>query len=183
MFCKHCGHKLENGATVCPGCGTQIDPAAFGVQNSKVQLPSHEKELQDLLETTPYDDCVWMVKVTGAQFRRMVLFILRDEAWTGHTEFYQFSKGVHIVYRKSTHELLEFCLNGKPIEDEDMIKIAIQDYHFRNFDDFLGVPLEEVSMNMKPRIVANSVNNIVEEYLATHQDLDPQIEGRLVIID
>ena len=50
MFCKHCGHKLENGETVCPGCGTQIDPAVFGVQNFKVQLPSHEKELQDLLE-------------------------------------------------------------------------------------------------------------------------------------
>ncbi len=50
MFCKHCGHKLTNSDTVCPGCGTQIDPAVFGVQNFKVQLPSHEKELQELLE-------------------------------------------------------------------------------------------------------------------------------------
>ena len=50
MFCKHCGHKLTPGETLCPGCGTEIDPAAFGVQNFKVQLPSHEKELQALLE-------------------------------------------------------------------------------------------------------------------------------------
>ena len=50
MFCKHCGHKLTNSDTICPGCGTQIDPAAFGVQNFKVQLPSHEKELQALLK-------------------------------------------------------------------------------------------------------------------------------------
>ena len=162
---------------------SSFDVMLFGSGAIRMTTIGPVVELQDLLETTPYDDCVWMVKVTGAQFRKMVLHILRDEAWKGHTEFYQFSKGVHIVYKKSSHELLEFCLNGKPIEDEDMIKIAIQDYHFRNFDDFLGVPLEEVSLNMKPRIVANSVNNIIEEYLATHQDLDPHIEGRLVIID
>ncbi len=162
---------------------SSFDVMLFGSGAIRMTTIGPVVELQDLLETTPYDDCVWMVKVTGAQFRKMVLHILRDEAWKGHTEFYQFSKGVHIVYKKSSHELLEFCLNGKPIEDEDMIKIAIQDYHFRNFDDFLGVPLEEVILNMKPRIVANSVNNIIEEYLATHQDLDPHIEGRLVIID
>lgn len=162
---------------------SSFDVMLFGSGAIRMTTIGPVVELQDLLETTPYDDCVWMVKVTGAQFRKMVLHILRDEAWKGHTEFYQFSKGVHIVYKKSSHELLEFCLNGKPIEDEDMTKIAIQDYHFRNFDDFLGVPLEEVSLNMKPRIVANSVNNIIEEYLATHQDLDPHIEGRLVIID
>ena len=162
---------------------SSFDVMLFGSGAIRMTTIGPVVELQDLLETTPYDDCVWMVKVTGAQFRKMVLHILRDEAWKGHTEFYQFSKGIHIVYKKSTHELLEFCLNGKPIDDEDMIKIAIQDYHFRNFDDFLGVPLEEVSLNMKPRIVANSVNNIIEEYLATHQDLDPHIEGRLIIID
>ena len=50
MFCKHCGQKLTDSDTVCPGCGTQIDPAVFGVQNFKVQIPSHEKELQELLE-------------------------------------------------------------------------------------------------------------------------------------
>ncbi len=50
MFCKHCGHKLTDGAAVCPGCGTRIDPAVFSVQKFKVTLPSREQELQTLLE-------------------------------------------------------------------------------------------------------------------------------------
>ena len=160
---------------------SSFDVMLFGSGAIRMTEMGPVVELQDLLETTPYDDSLWMLTVTGEQFRRMVLHILRDEAWTGHTEFYQFSKGMRIRYKKSTHELLEFSLNGKPIEDDDLIKIAIQYYHYKNFDEFLGVPLEEVSQNMKPKIIANSVNNIVEEYLSTHQNLDPRVEGRLII--
>ena len=160
---------------------SSFDVMLFGSGAIRMTEMGPVVELQDLLETTPYDDSLWMLTVTGEQFRRMVLHILRDEAWTGHTEFYQFSKGMRIRYKKSTHELLEFSLNGKPIEDDDLIKIAIQYYHYKNFDEFLGVPLEEVSRNMKPKIIANSVNNIVEEYLSTHQNLDPRVEGRLII--
>ena len=50
MFCKHCGHKLAQGERVCPACGTEIDPNAIGVQNFKVTIPDHEKELEALLE-------------------------------------------------------------------------------------------------------------------------------------
>lgn len=140
-------------------------------------------EYQDMIENTPYDDKIWMLKVTGEQFRRMVLHICRDEAWEGHTEFYQFSQGMRIVYRKSTHELEEFKLNGEDIVPGREILIAIQNYHFASFDEFLGVPLSEVEQNMRPRVVASSLNNIVEEFLATHPGLDAHVEGRLVVLD
>ncbi len=140
-------------------------------------------EYQDMLENTPFDDVLWMLKVTGAQFRRMVLYMLRDEAWEGHTEFYQFSKGVRIVYRKSTHRLEEFKFRGEDIRDDQRLLIALQNYHYNNFEEFFSVPLETVKLNMKPRVVATSVNNIVEEYFATHAGLDSHVEGRLVILD
>ena len=140
-------------------------------------------EYQDMVENTPFDDVVWMIEVTGEQFRQMVLHILRDDAWLGETEFYQFSRGVRIVYRKSTHSLEEFTFNGEEILPDSRLKIGIQNYHYKNFDEFLGIPLEEVKTNRKPRVVATSVNNIVEEYMATHQGLDAQVEGRLVILD
>jgi 5'-nucleotidase len=138
-------------------------------------------EYQDMLENTPFDDEAWMLEVTGEQFRRMVLHILRDEAWEGHTEFYQFSKGVRIRYRKSTHSLEEFAFNGQPITDDQRLRICMQTYHYKSFDEFLGVPLEEVRKNMTPRVVMSSVNNIVEEYFSTHPGLDAHVEGRLVI--
>ncbi|MBO4352684.1 MAG: 5'-nucleotidase C-terminal domain-containing protein [Eggerthellaceae bacterium] len=140
-------------------------------------------EYQDMLENTPFDDKLWMLKVTGGQFRRMVMHFMRDEAWEGHTEFYQFSKGMRVVYRKSTHTLEEFKLNGQDITDDQVIDIALQNYHFQNFDEFMGVPLAEVEANMKPRVVASSVNNIFEEYFSTHQNLDAHVEGRLVILE
>ena len=37
-------------------------------------------EYQDMLENTPFDDSVWMLQVTGEQWRRMIQHILRDEA-------------------------------------------------------------------------------------------------------
>ncbi len=140
-------------------------------------------EYADMLENTPFDDMVYMLEVTGAQFRKMVLHILRDDAWEGHTEFYQYSKGVHIVYCKRTHTLEEFKFNGEDIKDDMRLKIAIQEYHYSNFDEFFGVPLEEVKKNRHPRIVMTSVNNIVEEYMTLHQGLDAHVEGRLVILD
>ncbi len=140
-------------------------------------------EYQQLLENTPFDDNLWMVEVTGEQFRRMIQHILRDEAWTGETEFYQFSRGVHIKYRKSTHTIEELTFNGKEVKDDDRFSIGLQNYHYNNFDEFLGVPLEEVAQNRKPRIVATSVNNIIEEYFVVHQGLDAQVEGRIEIVE
>ena len=140
-------------------------------------------EYQDMVENTPFDDALWMLKVTGKQFRHMITFLMRDEAWAGHTEFYNFSKGVHIVYRKSTHTLEELSFRGKEVEDDDEFLIALQNYHYNNFTAFFDVPIEEVKANMKPRVVATSVNNIVEEYLVTHQGLDAEVEGRITILE
>ncbi len=140
-------------------------------------------EYQDMLENTPFDDNLWMVEVTGAQFRRIVKHLMRDEAWVGETEFYQFSKGVHIRYNRTTKTLEALEFKGKEVADTQKLKIAIQNYHYKNFDEFLGVPLEEVKKNMKPRVVATSVNNIIEEYFATNDNLDAHVEGRIELID
>ena len=140
-------------------------------------------EYQDMVENTPFDDQLFMLKVTGEEFRRMIQFVMRDDAWEGHTEFYQFSKGVRIVYRKSTHKLEELSFRGKEVEDGDEFLIAMQTYHYNNFEDFFNVPAEPIKERMRPRVVATSVNNIVEEYFSTHQNLDAHVEGRIVILD
>lgn len=140
-------------------------------------------EVQDMLENTPFDGPIYMLKVTGAQLRRMVIHLMRDEAWEGHTEFYQVSRGMRIVWRKSTHTLEELKLNGQDVTDEQEILIAIQEYHYLSFTEFFGVPVEEVAANMKPRVVAVSQNNIIEEYFSTHQNLDAHVEGRIVVLE
>ena len=138
---------------------------------------------QDLKESSPYDDAVYMVEVTGEQFRRMIKFMLRDEAFLGHTEFYQFSKGLRMVYSRSRREFLEFKFEGADITPERRLTIGLQQFHYKNFDDFFNVPLEEVSKNRKPRMVATSIFGALEELFASSNHLDAHVEGRLEIVE
>ena len=140
-------------------------------------------EYQDMVENTPFDGPLYLVEVTGAQLRRIFLHLFRDEAWVGETEFYQISSALRVTYRKSTHAIESFTFKGEEITDDIRIKLGIQDYHFNNFDEFFGVPLEEVKTNMKPRVVATSVNNIIEEYFATNNGLDAKVDGRMTILE
>lgn len=140
-------------------------------------------EYQDMLENTPFDDCVWMVEVTGAQWRQIVQHLMRDEAWVGETEFYQVSTGVRIKYNKTTRTIEELKFNGEDVTDDMRLKLGIQNYHYKNFDDFFGIPLAEVKKNMRPRVVITSLNNIIEEYFSIHDGLDAEIEGRIEIVE
>ncbi len=114
-------------------------------------------QYQDLQEACPYDDPVYMLEVTGAQLRHMIGYVLREEAYEGdHTEFYQYSKGVRFVWSRSKQKFIEFKLGGADITDGQRIKIALQQYHFNNFDDFFDLPRAEVEKNRKARMVATS---------------------------
>lgn len=136
----------------------------------------------DLTECLPYDDAAIALWVTGAQLKKMILYMLRDEVWDGsHCEFFQFSKGVCVIYDKLSHRLKEFSLHGKAIEDEKIYKIGLQYYFYLNMQDFFSVSHEEVEANGKPRRIATSCREVLDEYLSCHQNSDHQIGGRLKI--
>lgn len=138
--------------------------------------------LSNLTECIPYDDSAIAIWVTGAQLKQMIIFMLRDEVWAGtHCEFFQFSKGVRVVYNKASHTLKEFTLYGKPIEDTQVYKIGLQYYFYLNLKDFFSITTEEISENGKPRTIATSCREVLDEYLSCHQNLDHQISGRLAV--
>ena len=142
-------------------------------------------QYQELKECLPFNAPVWMLEVTGKQFRHMIRFMLRDEAFdeNAHSEFYQVSKGTKIVYSRSRHELLEFSLNGTEIKDDRIIRIALQDYHYKNFSEFFDLPIEEVIVNKKPRMVITEDFSIFEELLSSMNNVDSHVEGRITILD
>ncbi len=138
----------------------------------------------DLCECFPYDDTLFMLKVTGAQFKQMISFMLRDEVWEGsHCEFYQFSAGMRVVYDRTTHTFLDFSFRGLPVEEDKIYTIGLQHYHFSSFEEFFSVPLEEITKNGKPKVIATSTRTVLDEYLSVHQNLDRKVSGRLVILD
>ena len=138
--------------------------------------------LADLTECFPYDDLLHMLLVKGSQLKRMIRFMLRDEVWEGsHCEFYQFSKGMRVVYDKANREFKEFSLRGDPVEDERVYRIGLQHFHYMNVEDFFNVPLAELAENGAPKVIATSCREILDEYLSNCQNLDRQVSGRLVV--
>ena len=136
--------------------------------------------LSNLTECLPYDDSAIALWVAGAQLKKMILYMLRDEVWDGsHCEFFQFSKGLRVVYDKPNHRLREFSLNGEPIDEEKIYKIGLQYFFYLNIEDFFSISHGEISQNGKPRRVATSCREVLVEYLSCHQNLDHQISGRI----
>lgn len=138
---------------------------------------------QDLMECLPYDDPIYLLEVTGEELMNMVRYMVRDEVWEGeHCEFYQFSKGVEIIYDRSTHEFEKFYFKDKPVKKDDLYNISLAKFHYTNFDDFFHVSLEEIENRKKARIISTSTNDIIEEYLSQHQHLNSFVEGRLIVL-
>ena len=137
----------------------------------------------DLTECLPYDDSAIALWVTGAQLKKMILYMLRDEVWDGsHCEFFQFSKGVCVIYDRQAHSFGEFSLNGEPIDDKKVYKIGLQYYFYLNMKDFFSVSHEEVEQNGKPKRLATSCRDVLDEYLSCHQNLDHQLDGRIKVL-
>jgi 5'-nucleotidase len=137
----------------------------------------------DLTECLPYDDSTIAFWVTGAQLKKMILYMLRDEVWKGsHCEFFQFSDGMRVVYEKQGHGFKEFSLHGVAIEEKKIYKIGLQHYFYLNSKDFFDISHEEIEQNGKPRRVATSCREVLDEYLSCHQNLDRRISGRLEVI-
>ena len=138
--------------------------------------------VSDLTECLPYDDSAIAVRISGAQLKHMILYMLRDEVWDGaHCEFFQLSNGMRVVYERGTRTLKEFSLGEEPISDERIYKVGFQHYFYLNSKDFFNISHEELEQNGKPRRVATSCCEVLEEYLSSHQNLDRRISGRLEI--
>ncbi|MBQ7817011.1 MAG: hypothetical protein IJ339_06630, partial [Oscillospiraceae bacterium] len=75
-----------------------------------------------------------------------------------------------------------FKFDDVDIDDDRLLRIGLQYFHISNFTDFFGVPFAEVEAIKKPTVITTSTRDVLEEYLATHQHLDHEIDGRLTLI-
>ncbi|MBO4325652.1 MAG: bifunctional metallophosphatase/5'-nucleotidase [Clostridia bacterium] len=140
--------------------------------------------LGDLTEAFPYDDEVFMVHVRGDQLKRMIKHTLRDEVWEGaHSEFYQYSEGLHMVYSKSEHEFREFKFKGEEVADDRMFTVGLQLFHYNNMENSFGITHKEILANAPRRTLSTSSREVIEEFLSENQHLDRVAGDRLIIED
>ena len=139
--------------------------------------------LSNLTECFPYDDAVYMLKLTGSQFKHMIRYMLRDEVWEGvHCEFYQLSAGMRVVYDRAAHEFREFSFHDVPLADDALLTVGMQNFHYLNMEDALDLSMAEAEKNGKPRDVSTSCRQVIEEYFSAHQHMDSHASDRLTVL-
>ena len=138
----------------------------------------------DLRETFPFDDALYVFKVTGKLLRHMLTYMLREETFKEHTEFYQLSRGMKITYSRSEGKMLQFTYNGKEIREEDIFSVAMQSFHFTNIEDFLNVSYTKLEALQRPRMISTSCVDVLDEYFEVHDKytFSGKIEGRIEIL-
>ena len=140
----------------------------------------------DLIEGFPYDDGVFMFKVTGQQLRQMLRYMLREEAYAGHTEFYQLPSTLRLRYdrAKGDFDYFTYCGKevGKEISDDALFTVGLQNYHFKNIESFFNISYETICKLQKPRSVATSCQDILMEYFREHEMVDAAVDGRMTIL-
>ena len=139
-------------------------------------------KLGDLKVIFPFEDEIMGVTWTGAQLRKALAHILRDDMFTDETEFYQVPHALKVTYDAQNKRFTEFTMNGREVADDDVFRIGMQIFHYANMDDFFGVSQEETKQNGEPKVLASSDYAILEEYLMNHNHLTRNVEGRLEVL-
>ena len=139
-------------------------------------------EYQDLLEVFPFDEAVFGVTVTGGQLRRMLLWMLREEAFTAHTEFYQLSRGIRVEYSREKKEILRLEYEGKEVEETQQFLIGLHEFHYQNMAEFLKVSTEEAEENRPVRKLSTSSCDILDEWMSGKKLISDSGDERIVIL-
>lgn len=139
-------------------------------------------QYRNLTECFPYDGKVNMLTVTGRQLRSMLKFMLRDEVWQGGgSGFFQISKRLRVSYNVPSTEITSLTFDGKPVTDEALYKIGLQQFQYSSFEKYFNLPINEIEDNHPTRTIATSVRDIVEEYISAEQNIDDVLDGRITI--
>jgi len=138
--------------------------------------------LKDLMTCFPYDDQIIRYVITGRQIKKIFAYIMRTENRNSEGECYQVNKRVKAVYDDNKKELVALSVDNKPVEDEQLYKIALQGYHFNNSASYLNISNEELLKSGNSKVISTSAQQVLLEYLKNHQNIDSKIEERLVFI-
>ena len=140
-------------------------------------------DYRNFKEVYPFDNRIYMLTIEGKTFRKMCHHFLKQTYLSkGSEEFYAFSKGMELKYDANSDDLITFRYNGKDIQDDQILKIGLPEFHFNSCEEFLNVTKEELSQLEQPRIVVNSDVATYEEMLKNSFELDSDIEGRVLIL-
>jgi 5'-nucleotidase len=138
--------------------------------------------LKDYRTCFPFKDYLSRFVVTGAQLKRIFTHIMRPENRNSEGECYQVNGRIRAVYSDSAHGLISLQSGGKPVVDDNKYSLGLIGYHISNSAAYLNITNEELLINDKSKVIATSVQEVLEEYLRNHQNIGRKAEGRLTYL-
>ena len=161
----------------------RVDLVLFGSGSIREPSLGPIVTLGDYRVAFPYDGPLTSLKLTGAQLRHALHFMLRDEAFseTGHTSWYQLSEGIRCEYDRPNHTIVSLKLHDREVQDDDVISVVMQSYFYTNLKDNLDLTHEEVEQNGRPFEAAHSAQNVLQEYFLSHPQVKLGETPRLII--
>jgi 5'-nucleotidase/UDP-sugar diphosphatase len=136
--------------------------------------------LKDLLSCFPYDDVLTRYSVTGGSLWNVFSHIMRPENRNSEGECYQTNGRVKALYDDSKRELASLKVEDVDVLDSNSYTLCLQGYHFNNSAVYLNITHEELMESRKSKVVSTSAQEVLEEYLHNHQNIQSRIEERLV---
>ncbi|MGB3637108.1 MAG: 5'-nucleotidase, partial [Rivularia sp. (in: cyanobacteria)] len=133
--------------------------------------------LGELKEIYPYGNSLYKLQLTGAKLLKIFNYILRAEKRIpGKSSFYQVNKGVRAVYSDAEQKVESLLINGEPIAENTQYSVCVLEYHYKNSVKRFNLTSEELGT---PKILTTSAQDVLEEYMTSHQHIDSHIEGRI----
>ena len=122
------------------------------------------------METFPYTDPLYRIRLTGAQLRHTVKHVLREEVLLGKERgvFFQLSGGAYCEYDRATRAIVSLKINGKEVLDDVLYTVIMQKFHYMNIEKYLDLTLEEIERNGKAVMAASNSTNVLEEYFVAN---------------
>jgi len=137
--------------------------------------------LSDLKTVYPYDDVLYKLSVNGEQLTKIFAHIMRlENRIPGESCCFQVNKGIQAIYSDSQKRLESLSINEKSVQADAQYTICMEEFHYKNSVHSLDITTEEMTKLGNPKVVSTSCQNVLEEYFGHHQNLNSQIEGRLV---
>lgn len=135
--------------------------------------------LRDLKQMFPYDDSFTRYTITGQQLLNVFSKFMRKENRNHEGECYQVNGSIRAAYDDVFDKLVSLEINGTEVDPEGHYKLGLQGYHALNSDANLGLSMDDLTAIEPSKVLATSMQGVVEEYLRHHQAITQAVEGRL----
>ncbi len=135
--------------------------------------------LREFKQAFPYDTPIYKFTVTGAHLRQIFRFNLSPAQ--RRRRILQINQTVRVEYDDAQGDVACLAVRGQPVDDTAHYTISVQNYYYENAEDRLGLTKMDLEALGDKQTLTTSSQNVLEDYMYTHTDLQRQVEGRIII--